>query len=78
MKTITEYMSAGGFSPHSQKLVQNSQQSMMHNRSSGVLAPRDGRWGGIYERLAGGYSGLLRLIPVDGVLPIDRMAQANL
>lgn len=79
MKTTSEWMSCTGFSMHSQKLVQNSQQ--MYDASAklrivGSLAmdagPKFIQVGP--QDIAGFYD----FVPVDGALPIDRMAQANL
>lgn len=79
MKTTTEYMSATGMSPHAQKLVQVSQQ--MYDASAKL------RRVGSFAMDAGqqfinvspqDIVGFFDLVPVDGVLPIDRMAQANL
>lgn len=78
-KTITEYMSHVGVSPHARRLVQSSQQyydGSMKMRIVGDLAAAAGP-GFLQvtpELIAGNYS----LIPVDGTLPVDRMAQANL
>lgn len=78
-KTITEWMSATGFSPHAQKLVQNSQQfydATAKLKRVGSLALEAG------ERFLNvspeDIAGFFDFVPVDGTLPIDRMAQANL
>jgi len=79
MKTITEYMSASGFSPHAQKLVQNSQQfysSQAKLRRVGSFAQDAGQ--GFVNVSPDSITGFFDLVPVDGTLPIDRMAQANL
>lgn len=78
-KTITEYMSATGFSPHATKLLQASQQFYDVEgklRIVGDLAQTAGpKFMKVTpEMIAGFYSP----VPVDGALPIDRMAQANL
>jgi hypothetical protein len=79
LKTTSEYMSVMGFSPHSQKLVQTSQQfydSAAKLRRVGSLALDAG------ERFMmvspEDIQGFFDLIPVDGTMPVDRMAQANL
>lgn len=79
LKTITEYMSATAFTPHSQKLVQTSQQ--MYDRTQKMRIAGDLSLGAgqqflevTPELIAGMYS----FIPIDGTMPIDRMAQANL
>jgi hypothetical protein len=79
MKTICEYASATAMSPHSQKLVMNSQQyydGAKKFRIVGDLAMEAGMkfMQVTPEQIAGFYD----FVPVDGVLPIDRMAQANL
>lgn len=79
LKTITEYLSATAFAPHSQKLVMNSQQF--------YTAPQKFRIVGTLAQEAGvkflqvdpsQIAGFFDFVPVDGVLPVDRMAQANL
>lgn len=78
-KTITEYMSATGFAPHAQKLVQNSQQfydASAKLRRVGNFAIDAG------ERFLtvspDDIQGFYDFMPVDGTLPVDKMAQANL
>lgn len=78
-KTITEYMSATGFSSHSQKLVQNSQQlydATAKLRRVGSYAMEAGQQ--FLQVSPQDIAGFYDLVPVDGTLPIDRMAQANL
>lgn len=78
-KTITEYMSATGFSPHSQKLVQNSQQFYdvtAKLRRVGSFAEEAGL--AFLQVRPEDIQGFFDLVPVDGTLPVDRMAQANL
>lgn len=79
LKTISEYMSATGMSTHSMKLVSSSQQYYKADkkfRLVGDLAQEAGM--GFMqvtpEAIAGGYS----FVPIDGNLPVDRAAQANL
>jgi hypothetical protein len=79
LKTTTEYMSATGFSPHSQKLVQTSQQyydAPQKLRRVGSLAIEAGAQFLMVspQDIMGYYD----FINVDGTLPVDRMAQANL
>lgn len=78
-KTITEYMSATGFSPHAQKLVQTSQQyydASQKLRIVGSLAQDAGM--GFVDVSPDKIAGFFDFVPVDGTLPVDRMAQANL
>lgn len=79
MKTITEYLSATGFSPHAQKLVQTSQQlydAQAKLRITGDLTQSAGA--GFMNVTPENIAGFFDFVPVDGTLPIDRMAQANL
>lgn len=79
LKTTTEYMSATGLTAHSQKLVQSSQQYYDMQGKLRIVGDLAQDAGPAFmnvtpELIAGFYS----FVPVDGVLPIDRMAQANL
>ena len=79
MKTMCEYMSAIGFGPHAQKLVQSSQQfysAEQKLRRVGSLAQEAGQQ--FIDVSPDTIAGFYDLIPVDGTLPIDRMAQATL
>lgn len=79
LKTISEFFSAVGWSPMSQKLVQNSQQYYDLERKFrivGDLAQDAGRQ--FMEVTPGDIQGFYDFVPVDGTLPIDRFAQANL
>lgn len=79
LKTNTEYMSATGVAPHAQKFVQTSQQyydASAKLRRVGSLAQDAGL--GFIDVNPEAIAGFYDLVPVDGTLPIDRMAQANL
>jgi hypothetical protein len=79
LKTNTEYMSAMGFGPHSIKLVQNSQQFYTGEqkfRLVGDLAMGAGP--GFMQVTPDTIMGFFNFSPVNGTLPIDRAAQANL
>jgi len=79
LKTISEYMSGMGFAPHSQKLVQTSQQmysAQAKLRRVGSFAQEAGE--NFLNVRPEDIVGFYDLVPVDGTLPIDRMAQANL
>lgn len=83
LKTITEYMSAGGFAQHAMRLVQMSQQyyqgekkfrivgslltDMNPNEAAAFLDVSPDKITGFYD-----------FVPVDGTLPVDRLALANL
>lgn len=79
LKTISEYMSATGFSPHAQKLIQNSQQF--------YDVPMKLKLVGDQAKMAGekfmmvnqqDIQGFYDFVPVDGTLPVDRFAQVTL
>lgn len=79
LKTTTEFMSATGFSPHSQKLVMTSQQlytgeQKLRRVGSLVLDAGQAFLDVNQESIAGSFD----FVPVDGTLPVDRIAQANL
>ena len=79
MKTMSEYMSAMGFQPHAGKLVQSSQQfysAEQKLRRVGSFAQDAGQ--AFMMVTPDDIVGQFDLVPVDGTLPIDRMAQANL
>lgn len=79
LKTTSEWMSCQAFSPHSQKLVQNSQQfydASAKLRIVGSLAQDAGAQ--FLQVTPESIAGFFDFVPVDGVLPVDRMAQANL
>jgi hypothetical protein len=82
-KTIAEYISATGFAQHSQRLVQLSQQYYKADKKfkiAGSLLKEMGPAEAMNfmtvnpEAIAGFYD----FVPVDGTLPVDRMAMANL
>jgi len=79
LKTIAEYMSHSAFAPHSQKLVQSSQQYYDMSGKLRIVGDLAQDAGPAFtnvtpELIAGFYS----FVPIDGSLPVDRMAQANL
>lgn len=78
LKTTVEWMSVCGFAPWAQKLVQSSQQLYDMERKFRIVGDL-GQWGQRFltvnpEAIAGFYD----YVPVDGTLPVDRYAQANL
>lgn len=79
LKTITEYVSAMGMSPLAQQLVQQSQQFYegdLKLKIVGDLAQMAGpQFMNVTPQLLGGF---FDFVPVDGTLPIDRMAMATL
>lgn len=79
LKTITEWLSASAFAPHSQRLVMNSQQYYSAEKKFRIVGDLMQDAGQAFmqvspESIAGGYD----FVPVDGTLPIDRFAQATL
>jgi hypothetical protein len=78
LKTNTEYFSAGGFAPLSQMMLQNTQQYYDQGfkfRIAGELMTRAQTFVQVDpEALAGFYD----FVPVDGTMPVDRYALANL
>jgi len=79
LKTNAEFFSAMGWGPMSQMIVQNSQQyfdAEMKFKIVGDLAQDAGQ--SFIQVDPQTISGFYDFVPVDGVLPIDRFAQANL
>lgn len=79
LKTLAEYASATGFSDHSQRLVQSSQQyfdATKKLRIVGDLAQEAGPQ--FLDVTPDAITGFYDFVPVDGTLPVDRLAQANL
>lgn len=78
MRTLVEYNSALGFAPHAQRLLQTTQQHYDLERMyriAGDLLPNQDREVLITpEDVAGFYD----FTPVDGTMPIDKFALANL
>ncbi len=78
LKTNCEWFSTTGFSPLGAKLVMSTQQHMTRERKYRVVGDQ-AQWGEQYltatpETIAGFYD----FVPVDGTMPVDRFAQANL
>ncbi len=79
LKTVSEFFSAMGWEPYGQMLVQNSQQYYDLTRKFkivGDLLPEAGQK--FLEVSPEDIQGSYDLVPVDGTLPADRFAQANL
>lgn len=79
LKTICEYISAMGISPLASKMVSNSQQFYDLDRKFKIVGDLAQMAGPRFmqvtpDQLAGDYD----FVPVDGALPIDRMAMATL
>jgi len=83
LKTITEYMSASGFAAHAARIVQNSQQYFTTEKKFRIvgtlaadMAPnaQEAFMNVSPESIGGFYD----FVPVDGTMPVDRLAMANL
>ena len=78
LKTTCEWFSSVGWGPLTQKLIQSTQQlynSEKKFRIVGDLA----QWGERYINITpDDIAGFYDFVPVDGTLPVDRYAQANL
>jgi hypothetical protein len=78
LKTQAEYMSAMGFAPHSQMMVQSTQQHLdieRYYKLTGDLLP--GQAQGVMVNPES-ITGFFDYIPVDGTMPVDKLALANL
>ena len=78
-KTTVEWMSANGFSAHARKMLQCAQQYYQVPKKLRIVGDLVQTTGPQFllvtpDMIAGDYD----YTPVDGTLPIDRMAQANL
>lgn len=82
-KTVAEYISATGFAQHAQRLVQLTQQYFSAERKFKVA-------GSLMQEMSNNQvmnfvdvnptniKGFFDVVPVDGTLPVDRLALANL
>lgn len=82
-KTVAEYMSATGFTQHAQRMVQMSQQYFSAERKfkiAGSLLKEMGPNEQMNFISVGpdAIKGFYDVVPVDGTLPVDRLALANL
>lgn len=79
LKTVSEYMSATGFAAHSQRLVQNSQQYYRIEKKLKIVGNLAQDAGAAFFNVTpDAIQGFYDFIPVDGTMPVDRLAQANL
>lgn len=78
LKTTCEFFSMAGFAPFTQKLIQGTQQHYNAERKLRVV----GELGMFSERFINvtpqTIAGFYDFVPVDGSMPVDRFAQANL
>jgi hypothetical protein len=83
LKTMSEYMSATGFSQHAQRMVQLSQQYFSADQKFKIAGNLITDMGGeammnFLQVSPQDIQGFFDFVPVDGTLPVDRMALANL
>lgn len=79
LKTVAEYMSAASFSPLSKMLVQNSQQFYDVEKKFRLVGNLAAMAGEKFVNVTpDDIAGFYEFVPVDGTLPVDRFAQANL
>jgi len=83
LKTLAEFISSTGFSNHSQRIVQMTQQYMSAPkkfRIAGSLVQDAGPQAAeaFMQVDPGAIQGFYNFVPVDGTLPVDRLAMANL
>lgn len=78
LKTMVEFMSAAAFSPHTQMMMQTTQQMMDYALKLKVIGdlPRSGT--AFVDVTPETISGFYDMVPIDGTLPVDRLAQMNL
>jgi hypothetical protein len=79
LKTLSEFYSAMGFEPLAQKALQRTQQNLTEARRYRIIGDL-----AMYEQdktmevTPESIAGFFDFVPVDGTLPVDRYAQANL
>ena len=79
LKTAGEYMSSMGWAPMSQMLVQNSQQFFSGERKFKLVGDLIEQAGPTFVDVdEEAISGFYDYVAIDGSLPVDRFAQANL
>lgn len=78
LKTVCEYFSAMGFGPLAQKLLQNTQQLYDAQKKFRIVGDTANFAPGFAVVDPNTIAGFYDLVPVDGTMPVDRFAQANL
>lgn len=79
LKTNAEFFSAMGWAPLGQMLVQNSQQYYDMEQKFKIVGDLAQEAGAQFMQITPEMiSGFYDFVPVDGTLPVDRFAQANL
>jgi hypothetical protein len=78
MKTNCEWFSACGFSPLTQKMLISTQQLYDAQRKFRIVGDM-AQWAERYIMVTpADIQGFYDFVPVDGTMPVDRLAQANL
>lgn len=79
LKTTAEYFSAMGWAPLSQMMLQNSQQYYSLDKQFRIVGSLAQAAGPSFINVnQESIKGFFDFVPVDGTLPVDRFAQANL
>jgi hypothetical protein len=78
MRTLAEYLSALGYAPLSQRLVQNTQQLYTGDKKFRIAGDTVGNPEGFMEINPDSIGGFYDFIAVDGTLPLDRFAVVNM
>lgn len=77
LKTNCEYMSAMGFTPWAQVILANTQQRLSRGKQMRI-AGRMGVSAEMIDVTPDAIAGQFDFVPIDGTMPVDRFAQANL
>jgi len=78
LKTTCEFFSAMGFGPLAQKLVQGTQQHYNAEQKLRIVGDLAAMSPGFIDVNPDLIAGFYDFVPIDGSLPVDRFAQANL
>jgi len=78
LKTQCEWFSAMGWTPLSMKMLQTSQQLLSKGTEMRVVGDIGQLSPSFTQVDAASISGMFDFVPLDGTLPVDRFAQANL
>lgn len=79
MKTMAEYLSATSFAPWTQQIVQTTQQCFDLERQFRIVGDQAQYMTDRFIHVTpDSIAGFFDFVPVDGTLPVDRMAQVNL
>lgn len=79
LKTVVEYMSASGFNPLSQMMVQNTQQYYDEEQEFRIAGDlMSGNTPRTIRATPEDIQGFFDFVPVDGTMPIDRFAQVQM